>query len=122
MKKSILIVDDDKNTCRSLARALSKDYTTFIAFSGQEAMEILSRRNMHIVLSDVMMPDMNGIDLLEKIHIKDNKTIVIMVTGFTDKESENQAQHLGAYDYIHKPIDLNRLEFLIKTSLEKTDI
>ena len=123
MKKSILIVDDDKNSCMSIARALSEKYKTYIASSGHEALEILHRnRNINIVLSDIIMPDMNGIDLLEKIHIKDDKIIVIIITGFTDKEPVIQAKQLGAYDYIQKPLDLDRLEVSIKNSLEKASI
>ncbi len=121
MKKSILIVDDDKNTCMSIARALSDNYKTYTASSGQEAMETLHRnRNIHLVLSDVMMPDMNGIDLLEKIHIKDDRIKVIMISGFTDKEPAIQAKQLGAYAYIQKPVDLDMLEISIRNSLEKT--
>jgi DNA-binding NtrC family response regulator len=123
MKKSILIVDDDRNTCLSIARALSEEYKTYTAYSGHEAMEVLHRnRNIHIVLSDVMMPDMNGIDLLEKIHIKDDKIIVIMISGYTDKEPAIQAKQLGAYDYLQKPVDLNMLEISIKNSLENNTL
>jgi DNA-binding NtrC family response regulator len=123
MKNSILIVDDDKNTCMSIARALSANYRTYTASSGYEAIKILNRnKDINIVLSDVVMNDMSGIDLLEKIHIMDDKIIVIMITGFTEKEPAVQAKQLGAYDYITKPLDLNRLEVSIKNSLEKARI
>jgi DNA-binding NtrC family response regulator len=119
MKESILIVDDDKNNCNSIAKALSGDYTTHIASNGHEALNILNEnRNIHIVLSDVMMPGMNGLELLERINFRDNNTIVIMITGFSDIESAIEAKRNGAYDYIIKPVDLNRLEVSIKNALE----
>ncbi len=120
MKESILIVDDDKNTCKSISKALSGEYVTYTASNGYEALEILSQyRKIHIVLSDIMMPDMNGIEFLEKVLLKDKKTIVILISGYSDIESIYNAMKLGAYDYIAKPVNLDRLEVSIKSALEK---
>jgi DNA-binding NtrC family response regulator len=120
MKKSILIVDDDKSTCRSIAKALSNDYKIHTAFNGHEALKILDRNNeIQIVLTDVVMPEMNGLELLEKIHLKNNRKIVIMITGYTELESTIEARNLGAYDYLMKPVDLNKLEVSIKNAFEK---
>ena len=120
MKKPILIVDDDKGSCNSIARALEDDYQIYTASSGDAAMNILKKNTeIEIVLSDIMMADMSGIDLLEKIHIINKETIVIMITGVTDAEPAIQARHLGAHDYIPKPLDLERLEVSIKSAIEK---
>jgi DNA-binding NtrC family response regulator len=120
MKMPILIVDDDNNSRNSIAEALSEDYLVYTASNGREAIEILNKnKEIPIVLSDVIMPDMSGIDLLEKIHIRNRNTIVIMITGFTDAEPVLEAKHLGAHDYIPKPLDLDRLEISIKNALEK---
>ncbi len=120
MKESILIVDDDRNTCKCIAKALSGEYITYTASNGFEALEILSKhREIHIVLSDIIMPNMSGIELLEKIHLRGNNTIVILITGYSDTESILNSMRLGAYDYIAKPVNLNRLEVSIKNALEK---
>ena len=120
MKRSILIVDDDKNTCSSIARALSGDYKTYTACNGDEALEILDGNNeIKIILSDMVMPGMNGLELLEKIHLKDHRNIVIMITGYTELESTIEAKHLGVHDYLMKPVDLNKLDASIKNAIEK---
>ena len=120
MKRSILIVDDDKNTCSSIARALSDDYKTYTACNGLDALEILDRNNeIKIILSDMVMPGMNGLELLEKIHLKDNRNVVIMITGYTELESTIEAKKLGAHDYLMKPVDLNKLDATLKNAIEK---
>ncbi len=120
MKKSILIVDDDKSTCRSIAKALSNDYKIHTAFNGHEALDILRmNKEIQIILTDVVMPEMNGLELLEKIHLKNNQKIVIMITGYTELESTIEAKNMGAHDYLMKPVDLNKLEASIKNAFEK---
>ncbi len=120
MKRSILIVDDDKNTCSSIARALSDDYNTYTACNGFEALEILDRNNeIKIILSDMVMPGMNGLELLEKIHLRDHRNVVIMITGYTELESTIEAKNLGAHDYLMKPVDLNKLDASLKNAIEK---
>lgn len=122
MKKSILIVDDDRNTCISIGKALSKNYITHTASNGQEALDILYKnRDIQIILTDIIMPEMNGLELLEKIHFLNNKKIVIMITGYTELESAMEAKHLGVYDYISKPVDLDRLEASLKNAFEKIE-
>ncbi len=119
MKRSILIVDDDKNTCSSIARALSDDYITFTACNGFDALEILDANNeIKIILSDMVMPGMNGLELLEKIHLKDHRNVVIMITGYTELESTIEAKKLGAHDYLMKPVDLNKLDASLKNAIE----
>jgi DNA-binding NtrC family response regulator len=120
MKRSILIVDDDKNSCSSIAKALSGDFKTFTACSGDEALEILDGNNeIKIILSDMVMPGMNGLELLEKIHMKDHKKIVIMITGHTELEPTIEAKQLGAHDYLMKPVDLNKLDASLKNAIDK---
>ncbi len=115
---SILIVDDDKITREILSISLSDDYTTFTARDGQDALEILSNNEMDIVLSDLIMPGLNGIDLLERINLLDNKPVVIFLTGNATVETAVQAMKMGAYDYVTKPINVEKLVLLIEKSLE----
>jgi DNA-binding NtrC family response regulator len=119
MKKSILIVDDDKNTCKGIAEALSKAYITYDASNGLEALEVLGKNtDIELVLTDMIMPEMNGIELLEKIRAANDDIVVILITGYSSIESAVEAMRKGAYDYITKPIDLNKLEITIKNALE----
>jgi DNA-binding NtrC family response regulator len=118
MKESILIVDDDNNTCISIAKALSGEYSTYTASNGREALDILQKQNdIHVVLTDIKMPNINGIELLERIRFQDDTIIVIMITSYSDPESLTRARHCGAYDYITKPVDLERLESTIRKAL-----
>jgi DNA-binding NtrC family response regulator len=63
------------------------------------------------------MPNINGIELLERIRFQDDTIIVIMITSYSDPESLTRARHCGAYDYITKPVDLERLESTIRKAL-----
>jgi len=119
MKKSLLIVEDDITTRESLQKALSDNYITYGASNGQEALDILNKgEDIDIVLTDMAMPEMDGMELLEKIRSVDNDVIVIMITGYSSIESAVEAMRRGAYDYITKPLDLNKLEITIKNALE----
>ena len=120
MKESILIVDDDRNTRKNMASALSHIYKVYTASNGIDAMHLLDEnKDIHIVLTDFLMPGMNGIELLQQIHFKDKKTLVIMITGFSDVDLRTEAKNLGAYCYLNKPIDLSILEVSIKKALEE---
>jgi DNA-binding NtrC family response regulator len=114
-KPSILIVDDDRITRDSLAGYLDDEYTTFKASDGMEALKLL-RENTEItvVLSDVDMPSMDGFELLHSIRneIRDVKLI------FVSSNSAVDIKTIGAYDYLPKPIDLNRLSMTLKNALK----
>ncbi|MEF9476305.1 MAG: sigma-54 dependent transcriptional regulator [Candidatus Mariimomonas ferrooxydans] len=119
MKRAILIADDDKNTREAVAKALSADYITYTAANGQEALALLDKNeDIDIILTDMMMPKISGIELLEKIRSTNNDVIVIFITGYSSIESAVEAMRGGAYDYITKPLDLNKLEITIKNALE----
>src|SRR3990167_2200320 len=119
MKKSILIVDDDRTTRESTAKVLSNDYITHTASDGHKAIDILDKNeDIDIVLTDMMMPEMDGIELLEKIRSTNNDVTVILITGHSSIESAVDAMRKGAYDYLTKPIDLTKLEITIKNALE----
>ncbi len=119
VKPSILIADDERNTRDGLARALSHNYITYGASNGLEAMEILrENRDIEVVLSDLKMPEMEGLELLENLLSENSNLIVIFITGYSSIESAVDAMRKGAYDYLTKPIDLNKLEIIISKALE----
>jgi two-component system response regulator AtoC len=123
MKTSILIVDDEKTVRENLAQYLSDNYTTYTAANGNEAVEILLDNNdIEVILSDVKMPGMDGIELLDKVQDTNKNIVTIFMTGFSTIESAVEAMKKGAFDYLTKPLDLTKLEITIKNALENKNL
>jgi two-component system response regulator AtoC len=115
---ALLIVDDEKAIRENLAKYLSSDYVTYIASNGLEAIKLIDENSdIEVVLSDMKMPEMDGLELLEKIQNNGKDMITIFVTGFSTIESAVNAMRKGAYDYLTKPIDLNKLEITLKNAI-----
>jgi len=107
----ILCVDDEPLVLKLMeAQLVPRGYEVFKAPDGATALRLLKEIRPHIVLLDIMMPGMNGIETLAEILKADPNVGVIMVTAVTDDEIARQAVEMGAYDYITKPIDFNYLE------------
>ncbi|RKY59679.1 MAG: hypothetical protein DRP96_06720 [Candidatus Neomarinimicrobiota bacterium] len=110
-KNKILIVDDEPNVCQFLAEYLDyKGFETVICYSGIDALKYLQTEPFDAVLLDLIMPEMNGIEVLEQMRQMNIFVPVIIVTGVRDKKVAEDAMSLGAVDFIPKPIDLDRLE------------
>ena len=119
MKPLILIVDDERSAREGLARYLSSDYIIYQASNGLEAIKQLHERSdIKVVLSDIMMPEMDGFELLEKICTEKKDVIVIFMTAYFTIENKDDAMQKGAYDYLTKPLDLNKLETTIKNAIK----
>ena len=115
----ILLIDDDKSMLDTLELYLAdSDYKLFLANGGADGINILEQEHPDIVISDVMMPEINGLDVLIKSKKFDQNINVIMLTAFDDMESTIKAIQLGAYDYLSKPIEQERLKIIIKRALE----
>lgn len=116
--ESILIVDDEKNTREGLGKFLeSLDYDVFLAESASEAIEIVKKENPDVVLSDIRMPDTDGITLLHQINEISPQIPVILLTAYGSVENAVQAMKAGAFHYLTKPVNLDELEFMIKKAL-----
>ncbi len=112
----ILVVDDEKNQRDSLAGFLSKlDHTVFTAESAQKAVALLHRESMDIVLTDYKMPYMTGTDLLHEINHRHPTMVVIIMTAFGTIDIAVDAMKSGAWDFITKPVDLDKLEEQLKS-------
>jgi two-component system NtrC family response regulator len=117
--ETILIVDDEKNYPPVLSAVLEEEgYGTLSANSGKEALEILSRSDVDLVLTDMKMPGMDGIELLEKIKARDPDLPIIMMTAHGTVEKAVEAMQKGAYSYILKPFDNERLILYVKKANE----
>lgn len=107
---TVLIVDDEKNYPPIIAAVLQEEgYETLTANSGQKALEILKHSDVDLVLTDMKMPQMDGIQLLEHIKKQDPDLPIIMMTAFGSVEKAVEAMQKGAYSYILKPFDNERL-------------
>lgn len=122
MEHSILIVEDEKMVREGLVRALSNIYRTYQASNGAEAVEVLNNNSdIKVIVSDLKMPELDGIELLEKIKTYNQKIDVIFVTAFYSIESAVDAIKKGAFEYMTKPVDLKKLEQTIKNAIEGAD-
>jgi signal transduction histidine kinase len=115
---SILIVDDEMVIRDLCAQALA-GYRVLHAGNGQEALDILAHETVAEILTDVMMPVMNGLDLLARVKAQVPNQVVVVMTGFGDKDIILRALKTGADDFIQKPINLLQLKTSITQSLEK---
>lgn len=118
----ILVVDDEMNVIRLLEKFLtSKDYDVCTAADGSTAVEKVIKLKPQIVLLDILMPGMNGVDTLRKIKKAEPDTAVIMVTAVGDEEIARDCLRLGAFDYITKPIDLDYLETCLLVKMRQME-
>jgi DNA-binding NtrC family response regulator len=113
--KRILIVDDEENTRIGLSKLLAQDgFEVESAANGNEALDCLGQRKVSLVISDINMPDMNGLAFLRELSRKYPSTNVIMITAYGGVESYLEAMNLGAYEYLHKPVRLDELRSVMK--------
>ncbi|MDR0994596.1 MAG: sigma-54 dependent transcriptional regulator [Verrucomicrobiota bacterium] len=113
----ILIVDDEKNTRDGLMRALREEYAVASAENGEKALEWLESHHADVVLSDLRMPKMDGLALLSRLANREPRPVCIMLTAYGDIETAVEAMKRGAYDFLPKPVDLDRLDMLLKRAL-----
>lgn len=120
---SILIVDDDSSVRRVLQMQLTEaGYKVQLATTGAEAHQILLEQRPKLLITDLRMPDLDGIELLRLIAQEEIQTTVIMITAFGSIETAVQAMRLGAYDYITKPIDYEALQLAVHRATERQSL
>lgn len=117
-KERILVVDDEVEVCNALKEFLSlREYEVETALDGPTALKMVEDFNPHIVLLDIIMPGMGGLDVLKRIRNINPEIGIIMTTAVVDEEIAKSTIRLGAYDYITKPIDLNHLETVVMVKM-----
>jgi DNA-binding NtrC family response regulator len=121
-KASILVVDDEKSLRDSIRILLEEEYNVFIAKNSKEAVEKIKNNPIDVVLLDVRMPEIDGIETLKIIKGIDSSIEVIMVTAVVMVKKAVQAIRLGAYDYITKPFDIDSLQEQVEKALEKKNL
>jgi len=114
----ILVVDDEQDVCEMLEKFLTiKGYEVSTALSGEDALALVKKEKPHIVLLDIRMPEMDGIECLEHIKEIDREIGVIMITAIKQDDVGKKAMELGAYDYITKPLSLQYLQDCLMVKL-----
>ncbi|MDF7808726.1 sigma-54 dependent transcriptional regulator [Pontiellaceae bacterium B12219] len=121
-KPTLLIVDDEKSARDGLVRALRRDYHVFAAEDGVSALEILDSQTIDVLLSDVRMPGMDGMALMQRALGKYPDLTVIILTAYGDVELAVQAMKYGATDFMTKPINLDKLELVLERLLKAKKI
>jgi len=117
-KATILIVDDEERTRKVLKINLQNQYNVLLARNGEEALHYLKQENIQLVLTDLRMPGLSGMDLLKYVQRNHSHIPVIIITAFGTIENAVEAMKMGAYDYILKPIKIEELELLLEKSLQ----
>jgi len=118
MKETILVVDDEESICHSLKAILSDEgYQVLVAGSGEEAVKIVEEEMPQLVLLDVWLPGMDGLETLEAIKKVDPKIMVIIMSGHGTIETAVKATKLGAFDFIEKPLSLDKIIILINNAV-----
>ncbi|MCK9196705.1 MAG: sigma-54 dependent transcriptional regulator [Syntrophales bacterium] len=114
----IIIVDDDRLLQNSLKNILAETYDVMIAGSGEKALQILKNQEADLILLDIRLPGIDGVDTLRKIRAMGNNTSVIMMTAYEDIKTVITSMKVGASDYLVKPLDIDELEIIIEKALE----
>jgi len=121
-KPTVLIVDDEKSARDGLVRALRRDYHVLAAENGSAAMEVLAGQNIDVLLSDVRMPGMDGITLMQRALANNPELTCIILTAYGDVDIAVEAMKQGATDFMTKPINLDKLELVLGRVLKARKI
>jgi len=119
----ILVVDDQEQVADTVVEIMSRaGYSATAAYGGMEAVKRFQEGDYQLVITDLKMPEVDGMDLLKTVKGIDEKVPVIVVTGYGTVKKAVEAIKIGAYDFIEKPVDRDKLELIVKRALERYDL
>lgn len=124
MAKSILVIDDDRLVAKSLGKLLEmQDYEVSIAQSGQEALDIVAKLDFDLIIADIRMPDIDGVETFRRIQqfLKNagkRDPSVIFITGYPNDPSHQEAKKVNTADFIYKPFDKDKFLELVANSIK----
>src|SRR6185503_18613040 len=113
-KSPVLIVDDDRDTCELINYFLSHDFDCDMAFDGEQALERVMQRDYSVILVDLMMPKVDGYELIKSVAEKSPATPVIVVSAVAEVDAAIKAMKMGAFAYIVKPFYPEQVEISVK--------
>jgi len=111
--RNLLIVDDELSVRESFRMIFKNEFHVFLAGSGKEALDLLEKEDIDIVLLDLLMPDIGGMEILKNLKKKGEKPLVIVITAIRSVKTAVEAMKLGAYDYITKPFDIEEVRMIV---------
>ena len=114
----ILLIDDDINLCKVIGYQLEKQgYRVTIAHRGKEGLALFNEKSIDVVLTDIQMPDISGIEVLQEIRQQDRQVVIILITAYGSVDHALEACRIGADDYITKPFGQEQLRFVIEKAV-----
>ena len=120
MDKRLLIVEDEETLCESLNRVLSREgYIVDTVNTAESALEIMQERPYDLIVTDIILPGMNGIELIRKIRQNNSEQIVVVMTAYASLETAVESLRAGAYDYIVKPVMHEEIKQIVKNSINQ---
>lgn len=118
--KRILVVDDEENARIALSKILTHEgYDVASASNGYEALNYLRGKDVELIITDINMPEMNGMAFLRELSRSHPASNVIMITAYGEVESYIEAMNLGAFEYINKPVKFDELNKIINKVLKR---
>jgi DNA-binding NtrC family response regulator len=118
-KQSILLVDDDQEFRKAMKKMFEKSgYDVTVAADGQEALVALAEKSFDLIISDLRMPNLNGMELMEELKRRKINLPVIFITAYGEVESYMDLMNLGAFEYINKPVKGQEILGVVRKALE----
>src|SRR3954447_19977108 len=117
MQPTLLIVDDEKHTRDGLRASLEDDFDVYVASNIAEALNVLENETVDLVLTDLRLGGEDGMQLIDQVLARSKPPIVIMMTAYGSVDAAVEAMKRGAYDFVTKPINIDKLEILINRAL-----
>ena len=118
MRPSVLIIDDEKHTREGLQQALEERYDVSVAGNADEAFNLMDAQEHDVIVTDLRMPGKSGLRVIDKALALANKPVVIMMTAYGSIETAVEAMKRGAFDFLTKPVNLEKLEILVQRALK----
>src|SRR3990167_9018383 len=119
----ILVVDDERSMRELLAIVLRREgYEVLLAENGRSAIDLLEREPVDLLISDIKMPDLSGVDVLRAAKKIDQDILGIMITAFASTETAAEAMRLGACEYLSKPFDIDLLKMKVREKIENRQL
>lgn len=121
-KKKILIIDDEKNIRFTLKKSLEDAYEVLTAVNGEDGIDKFRKEELDLVLLDMKLPGMDGIETLKQIKSEDKTANIIIITGFGSVESAVETMKLGAIDYLNKPFTPEEIKDIVKEVISREEM
>lgn len=122
VQPSVLIIDDDNSLLESYVVLLEDEFQVHTASTGEDGLKVLQREDIHVVLLDLRLPGMDGMEVLRRVKATDENVDVIMITAVKNVRVAVEAIKLGAYDYIVKPFDVDEMLAMLRRTLERQSL